>query len=108
MPARSRRVLVVAHCILNANAKYAGGAKYAGANLAFLEPYLREGVGIVQLPCPEAGLFGMSRWTMTSNQFDTAAYRRHCAEILRPTVDMLDRLARATGKRLEISLSEAS
>ena len=25
-----------------------------------------------------------------------------------PTVDMLDRLARATGKRLEISLSEAS
>ena len=95
MPSRSRRVVVVAHCILNANAKYLGGAKYPGANLEVVEPYLREGVGIVQLPCPESGLLGMSRWAMTRNQLDTAAYRRHCAEILRPTVDTLEEFARA-------------
>ena len=95
MPVRSRRVVVVAHCILNANAKYPGGAKYAGANLGVVEPYLRDGVGIVQLPCPESALLGMSRWAMTRNQLDTAAYRRHCAEVLRATVDTLEEFARA-------------
>jgi len=95
VPNRSRHVVVVAHCILNANAKYAGGAKYPGANLAVLEPYLREGFGIVQLPCPESGLLGMRRWAMTRNQLDTAAYRRHCAEMLRATVDTLEEFARA-------------
>ncbi|HEY5540286.1 MAG TPA: 2-thiouracil desulfurase family protein [Coriobacteriia bacterium] len=95
MVSRSRRVVVVAHCILNANAKYSGGASYPGANLEVLEPYLRNGVGVVQLPCPESSYLGMGRWCMTRNQYDTVAYRRHCAEILRPTVDALEEFARA-------------
>jgi predicted secreted protein len=95
VPKRSRRVVVVAHCILNANAKYLGGASYPGANVAVIEPYLRDGVGIVQLPCPESSFLGMSRWGMTRNQYDTVAYRRHCAEILRPTVDTLEEFSAA-------------
>jgi len=95
VPNRSRRVVVLAHCILNANAKYPGGAKYPGANVAVLEPYLRDGVGIVQLPCPETGFLGMSRWAMTRNQLDTVAYRCHCASVLGPTVDTLEEFARA-------------
>jgi predicted secreted protein len=95
VPDRSRRVVVVAHCILNANAKYVGGATYSGANVAAVEPYLRDGIGIVQLPCPETSFLGMSRWAMTRNQYDTAAYRRHCGDILRPTLDTLEEFARA-------------
>ena len=95
MPKRSRRVVVLAHCILNANAKYSGGATYPGANVAVVEPYLRDGVGIVQLPCPESSFLGMSRWGMTRNQYDNVAYRRHCAEILRPTLDTLEEFATA-------------
>jgi predicted secreted protein len=88
-------VVVVAHCILNANAKYVGGASYPGAYLAVLEPFLQAGVGIVQLPCPESSFLGMSRWSMTRNQYDTVAYRRHCREILRTPVDTLEEFARA-------------
>jgi predicted secreted protein len=95
MDARSRRVVVVTHCILNANAKYGGGASYPGANTAFLEPYLRDGVGIVQLPCPESSFLGMSRWAMTRGQYDTTAYRRHCAQILAPTLDTLEEFSAA-------------
>ncbi|MDR3687280.1 MAG: 2-thiouracil desulfurase family protein [Coriobacteriia bacterium] len=95
MTKRSRRVVVLAHCILNGNAKYGGGATYAGANVEVLEPYLRDGVGIVQLPCPESSFLGMSRWGMTRNQYDNVAYRRHCAAILRPTIDTLEEFAAA-------------
>ena len=95
MPKRSRRVVVLAHCILNANAKYGGGATYPGANVEVVEPYLRDGVGIVQLPCPESSFLGMSRWGMTRNQYDNVAYRRHCANILRPTLDTLEEFAAA-------------
>jgi predicted secreted protein len=95
MDMRGRRIVVVAHCILNANAKYAGGAKRPGANIGVLEPYLRDGVGVVQLPCPESSFLGMGRWTMTRNQYDTGAYRRHCRETLRPTVDTLEEFSRA-------------
>jgi predicted secreted protein len=77
-----------------------GGAHYPGANLEVLEPYLRQGVGIVQLPCPETTFLGMSRFGMTRNQYDTEAYRRHCADVLRPTVESLDQFARA-GYELE-------
>jgi predicted secreted protein len=100
VPQRSRRVVVLAHCILNANAKYVGGAACSGADLTAIEPYLREGAGIVQLPCPESGLLGISRWAMTRNQLDTAGYRRHCRDILRPTLDTLEEFA-AAGYEIE-------
>ena len=32
---------------------------------------------------------------MTRNQYDTVAYRRHCGEMLRPTLDTLEEFARA-------------
>jgi predicted secreted protein len=32
---------------------------------------------------------------MTRNQYDNVAYRRHCAEILRPTLDTLEEFAKA-------------
>ena len=94
MPMRSRRIVVVAHCILNANARYVGGARRPGAYTAVIEPYVLDGVGIVQLPCPESSFLGMDRPTMTRDQYDTAAYRQHCREVLRPTVDTLEEFAR--------------
>ena len=59
--ARSKKVMLVAHCILNQNAKmdrcayYPGAAREAGAML------VDSGVGLVQLPCPELMCFGLAR-----------------------------------------------
>jgi predicted secreted protein len=93
MPERSRRVVVLAHCHLNVNTKVRGLACYPGARADVVLPLIADGVGIVQLPCPEASFLGMKRWGMTVEQYDTPAYRRHCRDILGPTVDTLVELA---------------
>ena len=89
MPHRSRRLAVLAHCHLNVNTKVHGLGAYEGTRREVISPLIEGGYGIVQLPCPEATFLGMHRWGMTREQYDTPAYRRHCQEILAPTVDML-------------------
>jgi predicted secreted protein len=56
--ARSRRVVLLSHCLLNENVRYLGGATRPGAVTEVVEPYLRAGVGVVQLPCPEQHAWG--------------------------------------------------
>ncbi|HEU4547582.1 MAG TPA: hypothetical protein VFR88_14930 [Microlunatus sp.] len=55
---RSRRVVVLSHCLLNQNTRYPGGAACPGAVPAALQPYLDDGAGLVQMPCPEQRLWG--------------------------------------------------
>jgi predicted secreted protein len=59
--ARSRRVVLVAHCVLNQNAKLGGCARYPGAMREVAELLVRDGVGLVQLPCPELACMGLDR-----------------------------------------------
>jgi predicted secreted protein len=63
---RGRRVVFVSHCLLNQNVRFLGGATRSGAVDAAVEPYLRDGVGIVQLPCPEQRAWGgvQKRWML--------------------------------------------
>lgn len=82
---RGRRMVMLAHCLLNQNAKVAGLASHPGV-FSPLAPVLTEaGVGVVQLPCPEFQHLGPSRplGTDTVEQYDTPAYRAACAEIAR-------------------------
>lgn len=55
---RSRRVVVLSHCLLNQNVRYLGGAWRPGVVPDVVEPYIREGVGIYQMPCPEQAVWG--------------------------------------------------
>lgn len=50
--------MFVSHCLLNENTRYLGGAHRPGAVLEVIEPYLRDGTGICQLPCPEQLVWG--------------------------------------------------
>jgi predicted secreted protein len=93
MPERSREIVVVAHCHLNVNTKIQGPVDYSGVRAEVIAPLIAEGVGIVQLPCPEATYLGMKRWGMTVEQYDTPSYRRHCRAILSPVLDTLAALA---------------
>ncbi len=58
---RSRRVIVVAHCILNQNAKIDGCAHYPGAVRELADIILASGCGIVQMECPEIAHLGLDR-----------------------------------------------
>jgi predicted secreted protein len=86
-------VVVLAHCLLNANTRLQGIAKWPGARADVLGPYIEQGVGIIQLPCPEASLFGMRRWAATREQYDTTAFRRHCRALASDVVDTIETLA---------------
>ena len=58
---RSRKVLFVAHCLLNQNAISDGTALYPAAHQLLIEAILKAQVGIVQLPCPELCCLGLDR-----------------------------------------------
>lgn len=56
--ARGRRVVLVSHCLLNQNTRYAGGATRAGAVAELVADLMDAGYGIHQLPCPERLAWG--------------------------------------------------
>ena len=58
---RSKRVVFVAHCVLNQNAKIDGCAQYPGAMWEVLQVLVASGCGIAQLPCPELIHLGLDR-----------------------------------------------
>ena len=59
--ARSKKVVLVAHCILNQNAKMDRCAFYPGAVREVSEMLVAAGVGLLQMPCPELLCFGLAR-----------------------------------------------
>jgi len=62
--ARSWRVVFVSHCLFNENVRFLGGATRLGAVTEVLSPYIEDGVGLVQMPCPEQRVWGgvLKRW----------------------------------------------
>lgn len=55
---RSRRVVLVSHCLLNDNTRHAGGATRPGAGAEAIDELIVSGCGIHQLPCPERLAWG--------------------------------------------------
>jgi predicted secreted protein len=55
---RSGSVVFLSHCLLNENTRYLGGAGRRGSVAEIVQPCLEQGIGIVQLPCPEEHAWG--------------------------------------------------
>jgi uncharacterized protein YbbK (DUF523 family) len=51
-------VVFVSHCLLNENTRYPGGAFRPGVVTEVVEPFLRDGTGLCQMPCPEQIAWG--------------------------------------------------
>ena len=58
---RSKRIVLVAHCVLNQNSISDGTADFPGSVSEIVSFLLRSGVGIVQMPCPEMLCLGLDR-----------------------------------------------
>lgn len=63
---RSKKVAFVSHCVLNENVRYLGGAFRRGGVDEIIDDLQQQGVGIVQMPCPEGRSWGgvLKRWTI--------------------------------------------
>ena len=48
----------MSHCLLNQNTRYLGGAFRPGVVHEVVDPYLQDGTGICQMPCPEQLAWG--------------------------------------------------
>ncbi len=59
--ARSKRVVLAAHCLLNQNARLDQCAYFPGAMGDIARALVDSEVGIVQLPCPELECLGLDR-----------------------------------------------
>ena len=58
---RSKRVVLIAHCILNQNAKIDRCAYYRGIIREVAHVLVDAGVGVIQMPCPELFCLGLDR-----------------------------------------------
>ena len=77
----SRKVALIANCLLNQNAKVCEGARYRGLVSPVVEALRSRGYLLVQLPCPELAFAGARRWWAVYEQYDTPAYRAHCRRL---------------------------
>lgn len=77
---RSRKIVLVSHCILNSNARVEGLARYPGVHHLVAELAAR-GFGIIQLPCPELTVGGCHRWAAVIEQYDTPGYTAFCERL---------------------------
>jgi len=59
--ARSKRIILVCHCVLNQNSISDGTADFPGTNEAIVKKLLESKVGIIQMPCPELLCLGLDR-----------------------------------------------
>ena len=94
---RSRRVVVLAHCILNQNAKLDRCAHCPGAVTGVVEALLEHGVGMVQMPCPEMLALGLDRQAAPN---EPAARPTVAEEDTRIARRMRDTAARKIVKRI--------
>src|SRR4029078_6463245 len=74
-------VAFVAHCLLNQNSKVLDGAHCAGVYSPIIDVLRERGWRIEQMPCPEPASGGLGAVWAVREQYDTAAFRRHCQRL---------------------------
>lgn len=84
------RVVFLAHCFLNSQAKIQGSPDIAGLSQKILNILWDYKCGIIQLPCPELLHGGVSRWGQTKFQYDSVFFRRHCKNLAETIVDQAE------------------
>ena len=82
-------VAFVAHCLLNQNSKVGDGAHCAGVYSPMVDVLRAKGWRIEQMPCPELAFAGLNRFWAVREQYDTAAFRRHCRRLSAAVADVI-------------------
>jgi predicted secreted protein len=86
---RSKKIGVVAHCILNQNSVVLPYAREMKNFLPFIKNTLENNIGLLQLPCPETYLYGLKRWGHVKDQFEHKGFIIPAREMLEKFTDTL-------------------
>lgn len=85
---RSKKVVLISHCIINQNSVVEPLARAKGA-FGFTKELIDSGIGIIQLPCPEFRYLGITRKPMSKTDYDTLEYRELCRKLFEPILEDL-------------------
>ncbi len=85
---RNKKLLLISHCILNQNAVIKDGERAEGAFYQ-MKDYIDEGIGLIQLPCPEMIFGGVNRPPATYEDYNTADYRSLCQSLMAPYITQI-------------------
>ena len=103
-PGTPRKVALIAHCLLNQNAKVCEGARYRGVVSPVVEALRSRGYLLLQLPCPELAFAGARRWWAVYEQYDTPAYRAHCRRLAQGIAPLIEQHLRHGAEVILIGL----
>lgn len=95
---RGRQVVFLSHCLLNQNVRYPGGAGRSGGVLELVDGYLRQGVGVCQMPCPEQQAWGGVRKRLILPAFGSGRTWR--APVIRCLLPLFETYTRWRYRRL--------
>ncbi len=87
---RSRKLVILAHCILNQNAKVEDIALYPSVIPEVLDLVVEREYGIIQLGCPETIHMGLGRWECIKDQYDVPSFRSLCRRLATEVLDQLE------------------
>jgi predicted secreted protein len=73
---RSKKIVVVSHCILNVHSLEDNLAIYPGLEEEVVELLIKKGVGLYQIPCPEIELSGIFRKALPKESYDHPKIRK--------------------------------
>ena len=95
MSNQRNKIAFVSHCILNqaTRAEWAGGKarRETGMLRNVVEIFLDNGIGAIQLDCPEFNLYGNPRQPRSKDGYDTPIFIDHCREIAVGACDLMER-----------------
>mgnify|MGYP000122798288 len=90
---RSKKIVFVSNCLLNANNKVQEFARYPGMFTEVVRTLDKYGVGVMQMPCPEVLHIGCQRWWHSRNLYDNAGFRHCCRKLAEQMVDYMENYA---------------
>ncbi len=90
---RSKKIVFVSNCLLNANNKVMEFARYPGMFTEVVQTLDKYGIGLLQMPCPEVLYMGNQRWWHSRNLYDNAGFRRFCRTLAKQMADYMENYA---------------
>lgn len=84
---RSKKIALLAHCLLNQQAKVVGLARYPAQAPRIADILDEYGYSIIQMPCPEMYAAGLNRWGQVREQYNCFGYRKTYRQLAEFVVD---------------------
>lgn len=87
---RSGKIALIAHCILNQNARALTLAEKPCMITEIIQFLADHDISVIQMPCPELAFAGVLRQPQKREQYDSTIFRKYCRKICRELADQIE------------------